>query len=90
MEPPPRVAAPMVTSTFSTHKMHLIPSAGSFLYESNDGGWRLLVGENTFEIQPQVGQFVYSSGVNLDSLAELIVVAKEHAQANGINWSGNQ
>lgn len=69
--------------------MTIIPHPGSYEYVASTGDWRLFVGNGAFNILPQVGQFEYSSGVNLDNLAALIVDAKAHAQANGINWSGN-
>lgn len=69
--------------------MNVTPLPGSFLYAAASGDWRLLVGNGHFEIQPQVGGLEYSSGINLDNLAALIVAAKAHAEANGINWSGN-
>jgi len=69
--------------------MEVIISPGVFTYVASTGDWRLVVAEGRFEIQPQVGGLEYASGINLDNLASLIVAAKEHAQANGINWSGN-
>lgn len=69
--------------------MQIISEPGSFIYIAATGDWRLAVGNNTFEIQPQVGDLAYGSGVNLDNLAKLIVDAKVHATANGINWGGN-
>jgi hypothetical protein len=68
--------------------MQIIPGPGSFTYVANSGDWRLRVGGGSFEIQPQVGGLEYASGLNLDNLAALIVSAKAHAVANGINWSG--
>jgi hypothetical protein len=69
--------------------MQIIYGAGSYTYIAATGDWRLLVGGGTFAILPQVGGWEYSSGVNLDNLAALIVAAKAHATANGIDWSGN-
>lgn len=69
--------------------MTVIPRTGVFEYISSSGDWRLLVGGGAFNILPQVGGYEYGSGVNLDNLAALIVDAKAHAEANGINWSGN-
>jgi hypothetical protein len=69
--------------------MQVIPGAGSYTYIAETGDWRLLVGGGTFAILPQVGGWEYSSGVNLDNLAALIVSAKAHAVANGIDWSGS-
>jgi hypothetical protein len=59
------------------------------VYVATTGDWRISVGGGSFEILPQVGGWEYSSGVNLDNLAALIVEAKVHALANGINWSNN-
>lgn len=69
--------------------MTVIPRLGSFEYVAPTGDWRLLVGLGRFDILPQVGGWEYGSGINLDNLAALIVDAKAHAEANGINWSGN-
>jgi len=69
--------------------MQVITLSGAFVYVASSGDWRIVVGGGAFDIQPQVGGFEYSSGVNLDNLAALIVSAKAHATANGINWSGN-
>jgi hypothetical protein len=69
--------------------MQVIPGPGAYTYIASTGDWRLLVGGGTFAILPQVGGFEYSSGVNLDNLAALIVSAKTHAVANGIDWSGS-
>jgi hypothetical protein len=69
--------------------MQVLLQNNQFLYIAETGDWRLLVGNGVFEIQPQVGGWEYSSGVNLDNLASLIVSAKAHAEANGVNWSGN-
>ena len=59
------------------------------MYVADSGDWRLSVGGGAFEILPQVGGLSYTSGLNLDSLAALIVEAKAHATANGVNWSGS-
>jgi hypothetical protein len=69
--------------------MQVIPGPGTYTYIAETGDWRLLVGGGTFAILPQVGGWEYSSGVNLDNLAALIVSAKAHAVANGIDWSGS-
>jgi hypothetical protein len=69
--------------------MQVIPSPGAFTYIANTGDWRIVAGLGRFEIQPQVGGLEYASGTNLDNLAALIVAAKAHAVANGINWEGN-
>ena len=69
--------------------MQITALPGSFVYIADTGDWRIVVGNGAFDIQPQVGGYEYSSGTNLDNLAALIVSAKAHAVANGINWSGN-
>jgi hypothetical protein len=69
--------------------MQVTALPGSFVYIADTGDWRIVVGNGAFDIQPQVGGYEYSSGINLDNLAVLIVAAKAHATANGINWSGN-
>jgi hypothetical protein len=68
--------------------MQIIPYPGSFLYIAATGDWRLYVATEVFRIEPQVGGWEYSSGVNLDNLAALIETAKAHATANGIAWGG--
>jgi hypothetical protein len=72
-----------------TIDMQIIVYPGSFVYIASSGDWRLHVAEGSFRIMPQVGELEYSSGINLDNLAALIVSAKAHATANGISWSGN-
>jgi hypothetical protein len=69
--------------------MQVISTPGAFVYVASTGDWRLIVAPGRFDILPQVGVFDYSSGVNLDNLAALIVAAKAHAIENGIDWSGN-
>ena len=69
--------------------MQIVQSPGSFLCIADSGDWRISVGAGRFDVLPQVGGWEYSSGVNLDNLASLIVDAKAHAVANGISWSGN-
>lgn len=68
--------------------MQIITAIGQVTYIASTGDWRIVVGNGTFEIQPQVGGLEYSSGINLDNLAVLIVEAKADAVARGINWSG--
>lgn len=68
--------------------MQVITAIGQVTYVASTGDWRLVVGNGTFEIQPQVGGLEYSSGINLDNLAALIVEAKADALERGINWSG--
>lgn len=68
--------------------MQVITAIGQVTYIASTGDWRIVVGNGTFEIQPQVGGLEYSSGINLDNLAALIVEAKADAVARGINWSG--
>lgn len=63
---------------------------GAFLYKAASGDWHVFVGNGRFEIRDVInGTGFFGSGVNLDNLAALIVSAKAHAVANGINWSGN-
>ena len=69
--------------------MQIITLPGRFRYIADTGDWRLEVAQNFFEIQPQVGNFFYQSGTNLENLAVLINQAKNHAIANGIDWDGN-
>jgi hypothetical protein len=69
--------------------MQIITYPGSFEYIAETGDWRLRVANGSFRILPQVGDLEYGSGNNLDNLATLIVAAKAHAVANGINWAGN-
>lgn len=66
--------------------MTIIEKTESILYLSDGGDWALQVGNESFEILPQVGGLVYQSGTNLDNLAQLIVEAKEHAIQNDITW----
>jgi hypothetical protein len=69
--------------------MDVVARPGSFEYVAASGDWRLFVGDGAFTLLPQVGGWEYSSGVNLDNLAALIVSATAHAIANGIDWSGS-
>lgn len=69
--------------------MQVITSPLALTYVASTGDWRIRVAEGRFEILPQVGGLDYASGVNLDNLADLIVAARAHALANGVNWSGN-
>jgi hypothetical protein len=69
--------------------MTIIPLPGRYIYVAASGDWRLDVSDGNIEILPQVGEWVYGSGTNLDNLASLIVAAKAHAIENGINWGGN-
>ena len=69
--------------------MNIISFPGRYVYISAAGDWRLEISDGRFNILPQVGAWDYSSGINLDSLAALIVAAKAHATANGINWENN-
>lgn len=62
---------------------------GTFTYIAETGDWRVIIGNGYFTILPQVGEFEYASGINLDNLASLIIEAKAHAIQNGINWTGN-
>ena len=69
--------------------MQVIKQLGKFIYIAATGDWRLVVGDGRFDIQPQVGGLEYSSGINLDNLAALIVEAKAHALEHDVNWGGN-
>jgi len=69
--------------------MQVVSYPGAFLYKADSNDWHLYVENGNFEIRPQVGVLIYGSGVNLDTLSDLIASAKVHALANGINWSGN-
>ena len=69
--------------------MRVVVSPGAVTYIAKSGDWRIVAGLGRFEIQPQVGGWEYASGINLDNLAALIVAARAHAVANGINWEGN-
>jgi hypothetical protein len=69
--------------------MTVLSFPGRYVYISAAGDWRLEISDGRFNILPQVGAWDYSSGTNLDSLAALIVEAKVHAVANGINWENN-
>jgi len=69
--------------------MQIISYPGRFVYIASTGDWRLDVSQGRIEIQPQVGGWEYASGTNVDNLAALIIEARAHAVANGINWSGN-
>lgn len=68
--------------------MQIIALLGRFIYIAETGDWRLEVSNEQFKILPQVGDLEYSSGRNLDNLATLIIEAKAHALAQGINWQG--
>lgn len=68
--------------------MQIISYPGAFLYIAETGDWRLYVANGVFRMEPQVGELEYASGINLDNLAALIVSAKAHATANGIDWAG--
>lgn len=68
--------------------MQIISYPGAFLYIAETGDWRLYVASGVFRMEPQVGELEYASGINLDNLAALIVSAKAHAIANGIDWAG--
>lgn len=63
-------------------------------YRYDGGGWRIeVVAEQAgtrYEITTTpTGSLTFSSGINLDELAELIVAAKAHTTANGINWAND-
>jgi hypothetical protein len=61
------------------------------IYTAETNDWRLSIGDGLFVIEPiATGGLVYSSGVNLDNLAALIVAAKEDAIGlRGTNWEGD-
>ena len=69
--------------------MKIITYPGRFVYIAETEDWRLDITNEQFKILPQVGNFEYSSGRNLDSLATLISQAKVHALTQGINWEGS-
>lgn len=69
--------------------MQVIAQPGRITYIADSGDWRIVVDTTSFEIQPQVGHLIYSSGTNLDTLAELIVAAKADAISRNVNWSAN-
>lgn len=67
--------------------MQITLSPPRVVYDNLD--WRVTVDvdEPAFIIYPKLtGGLVYSSGRNLDSLAELINGARADAIARGINW----
>ena len=66
-----------------------VATVGKITYVAATGDWRLVIGNDLFEIKPQVGAWEYASGINLDNLAALIVAAKADAISRGVNWSGN-
>jgi hypothetical protein len=68
--------------------MDIIIEPGRATYIAATGDWRIVIDRGIFEIQPQVGQLIYESGLNLDNLATLIVAAKADALERGIDWSG--
>ena len=68
--------------------MDIIIEPGRATYTAVTGDWRIVIDRGVFEIQPQVGQLIYESGLNLDNLATLIVAAKADALERGIDWSG--
>lgn len=69
--------------------MKIIVDTVKITYIANTGDWRVIVEPGNFQISPQVGEFVYSSGTNLDNLATLILEAKADALSRGVNWDGN-
>ena len=68
--------------------MQIISYPGRFVYIATTGDWRLDISNEQFKILPQVGGLEYTSGRNLDNIAALIIDAKAHALAQGINWEG--
>lgn len=70
--------------------MQVIVYPGKISYIADSGDWRLDAAKGHFEIVPiATGLFEYSSGINLDNLASLIVAAKVDALSRGIAWDGN-
>ena len=70
-------------------------SPPTLAYTASTGDWRLIIeprgpGDLHLRIEPiATGGLEYSSGANLDHLADLIVAARDDATARGIDWSGN-
>jgi len=63
---------------------------GCVAYTISSQDWRIEIDNGRFKIVAiATGGLEYSSGVNLDNLAALIVVAKADAVARGIAWDGN-
>lgn len=70
--------------------MQVIVYPGKISYIADSADWRLDAATEHFEIFPiATGTLKYSSGINLDNLAKLIVEAKSHAISRGISWDGN-
>jgi hypothetical protein len=66
--------------------MRVISNTESFLYLSDGGDWALRVSEDSYELLPQGGGLVYTSGLNIENLAIFILEVKQHAINNNINW----
>jgi hypothetical protein len=69
--------------------MQIISYPGAFLYIAETGDWQIYVASGVFRMEPKAALWEYASGINLDNLAALIVAAKAHAVANGIDWVNN-
>jgi hypothetical protein len=62
---------------------------GQIKYTASTGDWRLIIKDGTFVLDPiATGELTYSSGINLDNLALLIIAAKADAIQRGVNWQG--
>jgi hypothetical protein len=68
--------------------MHIEVKPPRVIYTAGTNDWRLTVGDGQFVIEPiATGGLAYSSGINLDNLAALIVAAKADAVSlRGIAW----
>ena len=71
--------------------MQTTTTAQGVRYDEN--GWRIDVLDSGDEVTIEIvstgtGTFTFSSGVNVDDLAALIVAARADAVDRGINWEG--
>lgn len=68
-------------------------SAESITYEDARHDWRLTANLNPFYMEVKgienVLDMNFASGVNLDSLVEVITFAKTDLTARGVNWENN-
>lgn len=72
--------------------MKTILENDSIKYFADSDDWRLVVANNSFEIVANIEGIEtlrFSSGINLDNLAKLIIDAKQDATYRGIDWTGN-
>lgn len=70
--------------------MQITISPPKITYDTSD--WRLIIDqdESLFIIVNKLNSdFVFNSGSNLESLADLILLAKLDAAEKGINWENN-